>query len=176
MTRRPPDPTIAATAGAVRRDAPLGGFFGLEPRASALQSTGQSLAATWDVEATPHAWTNATSALAALVAHLRPRQVWLPGYLCAWTLAAVPARMRRFFPLRHDLSPDDVRLAGRLSPGDVVLAVDMFGRAPGEDWRAFVTAHPKVTFVEDRAQALDPATRALGRLAALLAPQARRRP
>lgn len=127
---------------------PVGGFFGLEHPGKG------NLLAFWGAEGCP-AWVNATSALAALVTSLRPGAVWLPGYVCAELVTAVPLPMRRFFPLRDDLTPDIATLEGQIAPGDMVLAVNMFGRAPGPDWRDFVAAHPAVTFVEDCAQALD---------------------
>jgi len=131
----------------------MGGFFGLEvPEASQPEN---GLAAAWKIAGPRLAWTNATSALAALVVHLGPGSVWLPGYICASILAAVPGRALRFFPLREDMSPEIAAMQGRLSPGDMVLAVNMFGRDPGAEWRAFVKDHPSVTFVEDCAQALD---------------------
>lgn len=127
---------------------PIGGFFGLASAGAG------DLVAHWGAEAAP-GWVNATSALAALVAHLRPGAVWLPGYICAELVAAAGPCPLRFFPLGADMAPDGAALEGRLAPGDLVLAANMFGRAPGAAWRAFVTAHPQVTFVEDCAQALD---------------------
>jgi len=141
-------------------ETPLGGFFGID-LPDVVPDVG-GLAAVWEVAETRHAWTNATSALASLVAHLRPGSVWLPGYICSSVLAAVPREVQRFFPLREDLSPETDAMEGRLSHGDMVLAVDMFGRAPGPDWHAFVAAHSDVTFVEDCAQALDTGTAAWG--------------
>lgn len=132
----------------------IGGAFGLEP-----PGTG-GLADLWRLDPAL-AWENATSALAALVAQLRPGAVWLPGYLCAHMAAAVPPARRRFFPLTADLAPDTAALTA-LAPGDLVLAVNYFGRAPGAGWRAFVAAHPQVSFVEDCAQALDPTAPAWG--------------
>ena len=132
----------------------IGGFFGLA-LPGAPKQVGRGLAEAWGVAGTRHAWSNATSAFAALVTHLRPGAVWLPGYICADFVAAVPQDKRRFFPLRHDLAPDIAALEGLLCPGDMLLAVDMFGRAPGKEWRDFVAAHREVTFVEDCAQALD---------------------
>ena len=127
---------------------PIGGFFGLE-----RPGTGD-LMTYWGARGCP-AWVNATSAFAALVAGLRPGKVWLPGYVCAELAEAVPLPLRQFFPLTDDLTPDIATLDGTISPGDIVLAVNMFGRAPGPDWRAFVAAHPGTTFVEDCAQALE---------------------
>jgi hypothetical protein len=57
--------------------------------------------------------------------------------------------------LTDDLVPDIAALDGHIGPGDMVLAVNMFGRAPGPDWRAFASAHSGITFVEDCAQALE---------------------
>lgn len=128
---------------------PIGGAFGLEPPGRG------GLAGLWRLDPAL-AWENATSALAALVAQRGPGTVWLPGYLCGHAAAAIPAARRRFFPLTADLAPDTAAMTS-LAPGDLVLAVNYFGRAPGADWRAFVAAHPQVSFVEDCAQALDPA-------------------
>lgn len=127
---------------------PLGGFL-------PLASPGNGgLVEYWGIDP-DLAWGNATSALAALVAHLRPGAVWLPGFFCAWPVQAVPQGLRRFYPLGPDLQPDRDGLRS-VRPGDMVLATDLFGRAPGPAWRAFVADHPGVTFVEDRAHALDP--------------------
>ncbi len=139
--------------------APIGGFLELErpgPGAPAAD-----LLTHWQAGAAP-AWVNATSALAALVARLRPQRVWLPGYLCAELVAAAPPPARRFFALGDDLEPEIAMLDGALAPGDLLLAVNMFGRAPGPGWRQFVAAHPGVTFVEDCAQALDTGAPAWG--------------
>lgn len=107
----------------------------------------------WGVR-TDLAWEDATSALAALVAQLRPGAVWLPGYICASILAAVPAHMRQLYSVTAALEPDLTTLEA-VSTGDLVLAVNYFGRAPGANWRSFVASRPDVTFVEDSAQALD---------------------
>ena len=105
--------TSAVSAGAL-----MGGSFGLDgPEAQA----GGGVAAFWGLTETMPAWSNASSALAALVAAQAPQAVWLPGYLCSWTLAAVPEERRRFFPLGPDLAPDLAALDGRLAPGDMLL-------------------------------------------------------
>ena len=125
---------------------PIGGFMTLE-----ITGTGGVFT---DWGADPRlAWGNATSALAALVAHLGPGRVWLPGFFCASALTAVPPHLRRYFPVTAALDPDLDALA-ELADGDLVLAVDYFGRAPGAGWRDFVASRPGVTFIEDRAQAL----------------------
>jgi|GEM_PF-700292 len=131
---------------------PIGGFFGLEMPAPRGDG---GLAAAWGVAGTALAWANASSALAALVAAIRPGRVWLPGYICAHFVAAVPADLRRFFPLTPGFAPDLAALDGQLAPGDALLAVNMWGRAPGAAWRDFVAANPQATFIEDCAQALD---------------------
>ena len=127
----------------------IGGFLTLE---TPVASPG-GMAAIWQIDRAL-AWGNASSALSALVDHVRPGAVWLPGYLCATVLAAVPRGLRRYFPVSAAMTPDLASLAA-LKPGDLVLAVNYFGRSPGQDWRDFVAAHPHVTFVEDCAQALD---------------------
>lgn len=132
-----------------KRVLPLGGFF-----ASETPGPG-GLAGLWGVDQ-GLAWENASSALAALVAHLRPGNVWMPGYLCAHMAAAVPAAQRQFFGLTARLQPDLAGLNG-VQAGDLVLAVSYFGQPLGADWQGFVATHPDVHFVEDCAQSLQPA-------------------
>lgn len=146
-----PPPHSTGQTPAVSAGPFIGGFFGLEGPGAARGG----VAAAWGLTAGMPAWSNASSALAALVAAHDPPVVWLPGHLCTWTLAAVPEARRRFFPLGPDLAPDLTALEGRLAPGDMLLAINMFGRSPGPDWRAFLAAHPDVTVIEDCAQALD---------------------
>ncbi|MAU94942.1 PLP-dependent aminotransferase family protein [Marinibacterium profundimaris] len=137
-------------SGAGDTAAPLGGFFGLE-----LPDTGAGLWAHWGA-ARGLAFANATSALAALVRRAAPGAVWFPGFVCAEFTHAVPEGQRRYYAVDEDLGPE----AGTLdpAPGDIVVGVNYFGRAAGAAgaaWRARVAAHPRVTFVEDCAQALD---------------------
>lgn len=126
---------------------PLGGFFALEEPGPG------GMARHWGIRA-DLAWENATSAVAALLSHLKPAVVWLPGYICASILSAVPSSQRRFYAVSEDLRPDVESLAG-VARGDVVLAVNYFGRSPGPAWHDFVARHGNLTFVEDCAQTLD---------------------
>ena len=144
-----------AVTESISRTDPIGGFLGLEPAGCG------DLLSYWGARDAP-GWVNATSALAALVTRLRPRRVWLPGYICAELVGAVPPQARRFFPLTDDLCPDIAALKRELVPGDMVLAVNMFGCAPGPAWRDFVAAHPGVSFVEDCAQTLETGEAAWG--------------
>lgn len=133
---------------------PLGGFFGLErPGAGGLVRH-------WGVDPAL-AWANASSAFAAVVRHLRPKAVWLPGYLCLHMAEAVPMESRRFYRLNSAMEPDLDSLAG-LQAGDLVLCVAYFGRTPGPAWRDFLANRPDVWAIEDCAQALDSGSPACG--------------
>jgi hypothetical protein len=105
---------------------------------------------------------SARGAFVDLLARLGPRTVWLPAYLCT-TLAdaarAVAGQLR-FYPLDGQLEPDVEALTA--APGDVVLVVHYFGRPPGAGLRALAAARPDIVWVEDRAQALDPAVPPFG--------------
>ncbi|MBB94225.1 MAG: hypothetical protein CML68_06455 [Rhodobacteraceae bacterium] len=146
----------------------LGGFFGLELPDPDRTGDAGGLWRHWRADE-GRAFANASSALAALITHLQPGAVWFPAFLCAEFAGAAAPGLRRFFALDDDLAPDPATLSP--APGDLVVAVDYFGRAPGEctgegsgeasggcsgtTWRDFVAAHPQVTFVEDCAQAID---------------------
>ncbi len=125
----------------------LGGFFGSEgPGAGGLTEF-------WQV-GPGLCWENLSSAFAALIRHLKPRTVWMPGYLCQHMAAAVSPDQRKFYPLTVAMEPE-LTAFDRLQDGDLVLAVSYFGRPLGADWRQAVAARPGVWFAEDCAQSLD---------------------
>jgi hypothetical protein len=133
---------------------PMGGFF-------AEEAPGPGGLATFWGATEGLAWENATSAFAALVSHLKPRAVWMPGYICAHLSAAVPPDQRRFFGLTSGMQPDLATLCD-LRPGDLVLAVNYFGMAPTVAWHSFVDHHQDMWFVEDCAQTLHSGAKAWG--------------
>ena len=125
----------------------LGGFFGSEvPGAGGLADL-------WQLDP-GLCWENLSSAFAALIGHLNPGTVWMPGYLCRHMAAAVRPDQRRYFPLTAALEPE-LTAFDALQDGDLVLAVSYFGRPLGSDWRQAVAARPGVWFAEDCAQSLD---------------------
>jgi dTDP-4-amino-4,6-dideoxygalactose transaminase len=133
-------------------DTPLiGGFFPLEP------ATAPAPRAAFPGADPQLARDSAGAAFGALVRLLDPPRIWLPGWLCAPFAMGLPADRLRLYRVTPDLAPDTASLAA-LGPGDLLLAVNHFGRAPGPAWTAFVAAHPDVFFVEDCAQALDTGT------------------
>lgn len=125
----------------------IGGFFALEP-ASATPSP-------IFPGADPRlARDSAGAAFGALVRLLDPPRIWLPGWLCSPFAYRLPANRLRLYRVTPDLAPDTTSLTA-LGPGDLLLAVDHFGRAPGPGWAAFVATNPETFFVEDCVQALD---------------------
>ena len=133
----------------------IGGFFALEPAAPPAPRApfpGADPALARD---------SAGAAFGALARHLAPPRIWLPGWLCAPFATGLPTDRLRLYRVTPDLAPDTASLAG-LAPGDLLLAINHFGRAPGPAWAAFVTARPDVLFVEDCAQALDTGVRPWG--------------
>lgn len=98
---------------------------------------------------------NARSALSALWQAAPPPRIWLPAYVCPEVAACVPEQCSvRYFGLDEQLQPRLETLT--IAQGDHVLAVDYFGRPPGAQLLAFVSAHPGTCWIEDRAQALSP--------------------
>jgi dTDP-4-amino-4,6-dideoxygalactose transaminase len=130
-------------------DRPLiGGFFPLEPEAA------PSPRPVFPGADPRLARDSAGAAFGALVRLLDPPRIWLPGWFCAPFAMGLPADRLRLYRVTPDLAPDTASLAA-LAPGDLLLAVNHFGRPPGPAWASFVANHPGTFFVEDCAQALD---------------------
>jgi len=135
-------------------DRPVGGFFAQHMPDGA--APGKSLLERWTQNCRYAAFVNARSAFAALVAQAAPRHVWLPAYMCADLLAPAWKPRARFYRVGANLEEDVAGLARDTAAGDLVLAVDYFGRPVSEAFVAFTRTRQDLMFVEDRAQALDP--------------------
>lgn len=133
-------------------DTPIGGFFGLSESPAAAPSGGGVLAA-WTGDDGWIGFHNARSAFAWLVRSLGPPVVWLPRYLCADMRAAAGPRVR-VYDVDDRLQLADPALAADLGPRDLVVAVAYFGAPVCDDMRALAFRRPDVTWIEDRAQAL----------------------
>ncbi|MHB8528487.1 MAG: aspartate aminotransferase family protein [Caulobacteraceae bacterium] len=147
---RPPVKCRASDANAI------GGVMGAEAcGAPASASLWNMWADGWSHQST---FRSARSALAALLAHRQIRRVWLPAYVCvsiakgAWASGAQVC----FYPCGAGLDPDFRTLGRELSGGDAIVGVDYFGRAHDEGWLALRQRYDDLTWIEDRAQALDP--------------------
>lgn len=97
----------------------------------------------------------ARAALAALLADWKPRRVWLPSYLCPALYEGRVGFDAAWYGVDEGLTVDVGGLSADLVAGDAVLAIDYFGRPPGQDFLDLVAARPEVLWIEDRAQALD---------------------
>ncbi|MDA0979100.1 MAG: hypothetical protein O3B72_11110 [Proteobacteria bacterium] len=134
----------------------IGGFFPLE---SGLQRPPEaSYLDTWGIPEDHPAFHNLRGAFRFLLETLKPARVWLPGYICsAMRDAVIAAGMKPgWYAVNEQLSPDIETLSGLLAPGDLCLAVDYFGRTPETEFLEYVSEHPEVVWVEDRAQAMLP--------------------
>jgi hypothetical protein len=140
----------------------IGGVMAAEPAGAPVAGS------VWDAWAAPFArsaaFANARSALAALLRDRAVKRAWLPAYACQSLAegAMAGAGEVRFYPVGADLDLADESWAGGLAPSDAVLAVDYFGRPPGEAWRRLRSMRPDVLWIEDRAQALDVTAPPLG--------------
>lgn len=146
----------------MKTGAPIGGFFALEPP---LRAKAGSVWSLWQLARRSHAlFTNGRSALNHALRQHQPLRLWLPAYSCESLRQAAEGAVAElhFFPLMQNLSPDCAFLARSIKPGDAVLAIDYFGRPPSPDFLAFVRRHPKILWIEDRAQALYPSASAWG--------------
>jgi dTDP-4-amino-4,6-dideoxygalactose transaminase len=132
----------------------IGGFFGLE----LPPVVGPGLAAFWEMPVNPaHTHVNGRSALAALLATLIPAKLWLPAYICRSVLQSAEATHTpvSYFPVDETLEPDTHFLDAAVKPGEMVLAVDYFGRAPNASFLDFVARRDDLVFVEDACHAFD---------------------
>jgi hypothetical protein len=140
----------------------VGGFFGIElPPAH-----GSGLASFWHMPEDPAlTFSNGRSALAALFASVGPSKVWLPAYVCRSVAEAADAAgtPHSYFPVDEALQPDTPFLETSARTGDMVLAVDYFGRPPGEPFLDFVKRRTDLKFVEDACHAVDTGIRQWGR-------------
>lgn len=139
----------------------IGGFLPLE---TAARATSNNLLNLWRVE-DQNAWAfvNARSALAHLLDQSEIRRLFLPAYVCPELAFTENAEIDvSFYALNETLSPDVGYLRRALRDGDCLVGVDYFGRQPDQEFRRYVAEKPKVLWVEDRAQAMMPATEPWG--------------
>jgi dTDP-4-amino-4,6-dideoxygalactose transaminase len=132
----------------------IGGFFGLELPPVA----GRGLASFWDMPVnSAYTYVNGRSALAALLASLTPAKLWLPAYICRSVLQSAEATHTpvSYFPVDETLEPDTHFLDSAVKAGEMVLAVDYFGRAPNASFLDFVARRDDLLFVEDACHAFD---------------------
>ena len=132
---------------------PIGGFFGLEPAGEPLCAG--SVLERWTQGSGWLGFHNARSAVAHMIRSLAPGTVWLPRYLCADMDAAAGTSVRGY-GVDLALELDDPAFETALSPGDLVVAVAYFGAQVCPRLRGIAAQRTDVTWLEDRAQALDP--------------------
>ncbi|MBU2666816.1 hypothetical protein KOI35_25220 [Actinoplanes bogorensis] len=89
-------------------------------------------------------------AISALLRRLAlPGRLHVPSFFCTGVAEALskdmPLAWYRHLPDGHGPHLDTLQA----EPGDIVLAQNLFGREDGSAWRAWITAHPTVTVLED---------------------------
>ena len=102
------------------------------------------------------AYSSARSALAALLRFKTIRRIWLPDFCCSALVEAAGAIEIGWYATTCDLDVSWSSLAQSLRPGDAVLAIDYFGRAPSAGFLDLVRAQRDILWIEDRAHALNP--------------------
>ena len=131
----------------------IGGFLPLD---SECVGDSGGVLSFWGITA-ENAWmfANARSALAHFLKQFQVNRLILPAYICPEIVSAAGRAMEvAFYPLNDLLSPNIGALTEMFRPGDCVVAVDYFGRAPAPEFREFVASRRDIIWVEDRAQAL----------------------
>jgi dTDP-4-amino-4,6-dideoxygalactose transaminase len=110
----------------------------------------------WRVPDDPHClFYLGRSAFAALVRAFSPARVWVPAYMCKSIPKQVPAGALAFYSVGERLAPDVDQFADAVKPGDMVLGMNYFGRAPTRDFLSWLESRPDVVTVEDCAQTID---------------------
>lgn len=105
------------------------------------------------------AYSTARAALCALLLHRSIRRIWLPAYGCGALFEGVTAAGVEpvWYAVDERLNADIPAIRAGLQVGDAVLAIAWFGRPPEDGLRTLARDQPETLFIEDRAQALDPA-------------------
>lgn len=132
----------------------IGGFFEL----AIDYSPNDSISSLWNLPENPeYGFQNARSALSALIEILDFELIWIPSYICTsvWDAVMVktPSQVR-FFPVNENLDPDADFLSSNVKSGDIVLAVNYFGRPPSSSFLQFAETS-QARFIEDCAQTID---------------------
>ena len=121
---------------------------------------GRSLWAAWtDGFAHASVFQSARSALRALLTAEKIKRLWLPAYICAETASAAPVGCGARF---YGAGPGLALQPFAPEADDAALGVDYFGRRPCAEFLDFVSRHPEVLWIEDRAQAMQPDSPAWG--------------
>ncbi|PYQ50948.1 MAG: hypothetical protein DMF78_14385 [Acidobacteria bacterium] len=138
----------------------IGGVFGLEP----LPSDGVRSAGTPPFARGPALWTvNGRSAIRVLCGALRPRQVWVPSYLCdAVLLGLTDPASARFYEVTAELAVSGHAWLDEVRADDLVVLIDYFGFPAPVDVAAAARSRGACV-LEDAAQAL--LTEGVGRAA-----------
>ncbi len=107
---------------------------------------------------------NARSCLHYLLTANKVKRLWLPAYICDSLVSAVDNTNTElhYYPLTSKLSPRCDFLHDYLQAGDYVLAINYFGKNPDPDFLHLVNERRDIVWLEDRAQALSPATSTWG--------------
>ena len=129
----------------------IGGFF---ERALPEGIVDMSILSAWGVGHDVGGFINARSALSALLKHLNISRVLLPAYSCMSLMDACSGHHVKFYPLTKSLDPDVTILSGVAKPGDAILAINYFGKAPSKQFLEFLRQHKDIIFIEDCAQSL----------------------
>jgi dTDP-4-amino-4,6-dideoxygalactose transaminase len=109
----------------------------------------------------PHrqAFGSARSALAAVLRARGVKRAWLPAYICPAVVEGVSEAGVEpcFYGVSQRLDVDTRPIFSGARPGDAVIAVAYFGRETDAALRALRQRLDGLVWIEDRAQALDPA-------------------
>ncbi len=100
-------------------------------------------------------WSNARSAFKYLISALKPRDIWIPAYICKVIPEQVPKSKLKFYPVGFELSPDCDFLSKKIRSGDLVFGVNYFGLPPSKEFYSLVEDNKSCIFVEDCAQSID---------------------
>jgi len=99
----------------------VGGFFGLE-----IPQGADGILHYWIANRQASYFSNARSALSALIASEQPGAVWLPAFLCTSLADAVPISLQRYYPVGETLSPQVLALS-EVKNGDMLIGINYFG-------------------------------------------------
>lgn len=124
---------------------------------------GAGILDTWLEDRPWRAFRTARAALSTVLKLRRSRRVWLPVYICRSVAEGVQSSGAEIAWYGTDtmLCPDTQDLA-QAEDGEAVLCVSYFGRGANDRLRRLAAQRPGLTWIEDRAQAMDTGQPAFG--------------
>lgn len=127
----------------------IGGKFGFPVELSEVRSHPAFL------DGNPVLLLNARSGIKLVVDQLRPKNIWLPSYLCPTILSAIDRSISKihYFPINSQLELSSLEFIDQINANDILLIIDYFGFPADSEILTFIQ-EKGCMIIKDCSQAL----------------------